>query len=127
MDCDLTWDWGWGCDQGATGSPKYPQVELGLKDPKKALEGVKLVSAGRGLDHHPSAAHGAPSGPAAQTREGHAQSRWASRWRPPLRPGAQLHTVGKDPEVGGVVTPHLPGRWVGGGGAGTAREPWKGH
>ena len=25
------------------------------------------------------------------------------------------------------VAPHLPGRWVGRGGAGTAREHWKGH
>lgn len=54
--------------------------------------------------------------PVRQDREGHAQVCRASRWRPPLRPSAQLHTACGDTEtrgrgVGGAA-PHLPGRWL---------------
>lgn len=42
-------------------------------------------------------------GPAAQSREGHARDRWASRQRPPRRPGAQLR--GNDGMGGSGILP----------------------
>ncbi|XP_050659091.1 WAS/WASL-interacting protein family member 3-like [Macaca thibetana thibetana] len=45
--------------------------------------------------------------PVRQDSEGHAQVRGASRWRPPLRPSAQLHTACGDTGTRGGGGRHL--------------------